>query len=98
MPGIAEVISKHLGSGKPVIPVMLGGGRAEAEERQKLAATGIPVYGSPCRGAKVLAALLGYAEVRGRGLEEKSKRSLSGSHFLSHAGELDEGAVESEET
>jgi acetyl coenzyme A synthetase (ADP forming)-like protein len=61
MPGIADVLAKHLKSGKPVVPVMLGGGKAEEEERAKLADMKLPVYPSPVRGAKALAVLRKYA-------------------------------------
>jgi acetyl coenzyme A synthetase (ADP forming)-like protein len=62
MPGISEVISKHLATGKPIVPVMLGGGKVEEEERSRLASEGIPTYPTPSRGAGVLAALYRYAE------------------------------------
>ena len=65
MPGIAEVIVKHLARGKTLVPVMLGGGKIEAEERAKLQAAKVPVYPSPTRGALALAALMEYAETRG---------------------------------
>ncbi|MEM3519208.1 MAG: CoA-binding protein [Candidatus Hadarchaeales archaeon] len=57
MPGISEVLAKHSKGGKPIIPVMLGGGRAEEEERRKLAEMKLPSYPSPLRGAKVLSFL-----------------------------------------
>ncbi len=62
MPGIAEVVEKHLKKGKPVIAVMLGGGRAEEEEKRKLAEKRIPVFSDPVRGAKALAAMYRYAK------------------------------------
>lgn len=61
MPGISEVISNHVKSGKPVVPVMLGGGKAEEDERRKLAEMKLPSYSSPSRSAKVLSVLLGRA-------------------------------------
>jgi acetyl coenzyme A synthetase (ADP forming)-like protein len=63
MPGISEVISKNTGHGKPVIPVMLGGGKAEDEERAKLAAKGIASYISPSDGVGALVALTKYSGV-----------------------------------
>lgn len=57
MPGISEVISKNLRAGKPIVPVMLGGGKAEDDERAKLAGMHLPSYSCPIRGAKVVAAL-----------------------------------------
>jgi acyl-CoA synthetase (NDP forming) len=72
MPGIAEVIDKHLKSGKPVVPVMLGGGKAEEEEREKLAAMKLPVYPSPVRGVKTLAALVKYSSWKRGGVGLKS--------------------------
>jgi acetyl coenzyme A synthetase (ADP forming)-like protein len=56
MPGISDVIFKHVSQGKTIVTVMLGGGKAEAEEKAKLAGYGIPVYSDPVRGAKALAA------------------------------------------
>jgi len=67
MPGITDVISKHFGRGKVIVPVMLGGGEAEAVERKKLQKIHIPVYPSPLRGARALAILRRYAKVKGRG-------------------------------
>jgi acyl-CoA synthetase (NDP forming) len=64
MLGIAEVIAKHLRFGKPMVPVMLGGGNVEREERGKLAASKVPVYPSPVRGVRALAALVRYASWR----------------------------------
>lgn len=61
MPGIAEIIAKNLQRGKPIVPVMLGGGKIEAEERAKLQSLRLSVYPSPIRGARVLAALARYA-------------------------------------
>ncbi|MEW6592578.1 MAG: CoA-binding protein [Candidatus Hadarchaeota archaeon] len=58
MPGIAEVIAKQLKSGKPVVPVMLGGGKAEDEEKAKLASMKLPSYSCPSRCAKAIAALV----------------------------------------
>lgn len=65
MPGIAEVIAKHFGSRKAVIPVMLGGGQAEKEEREKMQKLHIPVYSSPTRAVRALAALTRYSKIRG---------------------------------
>lgn len=56
MPGISEVIVKHVLRGKTIVPVMLGGGKAEAEERAKLADSGIPVYSDPVRAVRTLSA------------------------------------------
>ncbi|MDI6819654.1 MAG: CoA-binding protein [Candidatus Hodarchaeaceae archaeon] len=64
MPGIADVIAKHFGGGRTLIPVMLGGGRAEIEERAKLQKMRVPVYSSPVRAARTLAALVKYARSR----------------------------------
>ncbi len=55
MPGISDVISKHVSKGKIIVPVMLGGGKAEMEERTKLTNFGIPTYPDPVRGVKALA-------------------------------------------
>ena len=57
MPNIAEVISKHFGGGKVIVPVMLGGGSVEVEERTKLQKLHVPVYSCPLRGARALAIL-----------------------------------------
>ena len=65
MPGIAQVIVGHLARGKTLVPVMLGGGKVEVDERTKLQAAKVPVYPSPARGALALAALTEYAETRG---------------------------------
>ncbi|MDI6643145.1 MAG: CoA-binding protein [Candidatus Hodarchaeaceae archaeon] len=65
MPGIAEVISKNLQRGKPIVPVMLGGGKAETEERAKLRELRLPVYSCPVRGAKALATLTRYTAQQG---------------------------------
>jgi len=65
MPGISEVISKHLAKGKPIIPVMLGGGKAEDEERAKLASKRIPSFVDPARGARALAAMHQYTQRKG---------------------------------
>ncbi len=56
MPGIAEVIKKW-SKRKTIVPVMLGGGEAEEEERAKLAEEHIPVYSSPARAVRALNAL-----------------------------------------
>ncbi len=58
MPGIAEVILKNLQRGKPIVPVMLGGGKAEVEERAKLGKMRLSAYPCPVRGARALAALV----------------------------------------
>jgi acyl-CoA synthetase (NDP forming) len=60
MPGISDIIAKHFARGKTLVPVMLGGGRVEAEERAKLKGSGIPTYSSPVRAARTLAALARY--------------------------------------
>jgi acetyl-CoA synthetase (ADP-forming) len=65
MPGITEVISKHFGRGKVIVPVMLGGGEAEVAERKKLQELHIPVYPSPLRGARSLAILTRYTKLKG---------------------------------
>jgi len=57
MPGIADVIVKHFNLGKTLVPVMLGGGQAEAEERKKLQKLRVAVYSSPVRAARTLAAM-----------------------------------------
>ncbi len=62
MPGISEVIAKHLSRGKTIIPVMLGGGKVEVEERAKLQKLHVPVYPSPLRAACVLSALTRHAQ------------------------------------
>jgi acetyl coenzyme A synthetase (ADP forming)-like protein len=64
MPGIAEVVAKHFHGGKTLVIAMLGGGEVELEERAKLQKLGIPVYSSPVRAARVLAALGRYAEMK----------------------------------
>ncbi len=61
MPGISEVIAKHLSRGKTIIPVMLGGGKVEVEERAKLQKLHIPVYPITLRGACVLSVLTRHA-------------------------------------
>lgn len=60
MPGISDIIAKHFARGKALVPVMLGGGQVEAEERAKLQGPGIPTYSSPVRAARTLAALARY--------------------------------------
>ncbi len=62
MPGISEVIAKHLSRGKTIIPVMLGGGKVEVEERAKLQNLHVPVYPGPLRAAHVLSALTRHAQ------------------------------------
>ncbi len=62
MPGITDVIEKHLRGGKPIIPVMLGGGKAEDEEFAKMASRKIAAYRSPSRGAQALASLFKYSK------------------------------------
>ena len=61
MPGISGVISKHLSRGKTIIPVMLGGGKVEVEERVNLQKLHAPVYPCPLRAARVLSALTRHA-------------------------------------
>ena len=61
MPGISDVIVKHISQGKTIIPVMLGGGKAEAAEKAKLGGLKIPVYSDSARGARALSALTRYA-------------------------------------
>ena len=65
MPGIADTISKHFGAGKTIVPVMLGGGQAEVEERTKLQELRIPVYPSPTRGVQALGVLTSRAKLKG---------------------------------
>lgn len=55
MPGISEVIFKHISKGMTIVPVMLGGGKAEMEEKAKLIGFGVPVYSDPVRGVRALA-------------------------------------------
>ncbi|MEM4188327.1 MAG: CoA-binding protein [Candidatus Hadarchaeum sp.] len=55
MPGISDVIIKHVSQGKTIVPVMLGGGKAEVEERTKLVDSRIPVYSDPVRAVRALA-------------------------------------------
>jgi acetyl coenzyme A synthetase (ADP forming)-like protein len=62
MPNISEVIAKHHRRGKTLVPVMLGGGQVEVEERRKLQSLHIAVYSSPVRAARALAALAKYAK------------------------------------
>ena len=57
MPGITEVILKHFNAGKTVVPVMLGGGSVEVEERARLQRANVPVYPDPTRAVRALAAL-----------------------------------------
>jgi acetyl coenzyme A synthetase (ADP forming)-like protein len=57
MPGVAEVILKHYNTGKTIVPVMLGGGLVEVEERAKLQKVNVPVYSDPRRAVRALAAL-----------------------------------------
>lgn len=57
MPGIADVITKHFSWGKTLVPVMLGGGQVEVEERGKLQNLRIAVYSNPIRAARALAAM-----------------------------------------
>ncbi len=61
MPGISDIISKHISKGKLIVTVMLGGGKAEAAERAKLGGQKIPTYPDSARGAKALSALTRYA-------------------------------------
>ena len=58
MPGITEVILKHFKAGKTIVPVMLGGGSVEVEERAKLQRANVPVYSDPTRAVRALAALM----------------------------------------
>lgn len=60
MPGISDIIAKHFAHGKTLVPVMLGGGQVEAEERAKLQGSRMPTYSSPVRAARTLAALARY--------------------------------------
>jgi acetyl coenzyme A synthetase (ADP forming)-like protein len=69
MPGIAEIVTKYAGSGKPVVPVMLGGGEVERKERAELASMKLPVFPSPTRGAKALAVLARYSS-KPKGLQK----------------------------
>ena len=62
MPGIAGVIAEHSRRGKTLVPVMLGGGQVEVEERRKLQNLHVAVYSSPVRAARALAALTRYAK------------------------------------
>ncbi|MFN4133843.1 MAG: CoA-binding protein, partial [Candidatus Hadarchaeales archaeon] len=64
MPGISEVLAEHMKWRKPIIPVMLGGGRVEEEERRKLAEMKLPAYSSPLRGAKALSSQLKIAMLK----------------------------------
>jgi len=57
MPGITEVILKHFKAGKTIVPVMLGGGSIEVEERARLQKTNVSVYSDPTRAVRALAAL-----------------------------------------
>ena len=65
MPGIADVIAKHLKSGKVIVPAMLGGGKVEEEERAKLNVH-VPTYSDPVRSVRAIAALLRYASATSR--------------------------------
>jgi acetyl coenzyme A synthetase (ADP forming)-like protein len=58
MSGITEVILKHFKAGKTIVPVMLGGGSVEVEERAKLQRANVPVYSDPTRAVRALAALM----------------------------------------
>lgn len=62
MPDISKVIAKHLSHGKIIIPVMLGGGKVEVEERAKLQKLHVPVFPSPLRAARVLSVLTRHAQ------------------------------------
>jgi len=62
MPNISEVIAEHSRRGKTLVPVMLGGGQVEVEERGKLQDLHMAVYSSPVRAARALAALARYAK------------------------------------
>ncbi len=62
IPGVAEVVKKWLGKGKVLIPVYLGGGEVEEEERRKMHSQGIPVFPTPERGVKVAKALWEYSK------------------------------------
>jgi acetyl coenzyme A synthetase (ADP forming)-like protein len=64
MPGIADVINKHFGAGKTIVPVMLGGGQVEVEEWAKLQELRIPVYPSPRRAVQALAVLTSRAKLK----------------------------------
>jgi acyl-CoA synthetase (NDP forming) len=57
IPGIAEVIAKHFNRGKTLMPVMLGGGEVEVEERKKLQHLRVAVYPNPVRAVRTLAAM-----------------------------------------
>lgn len=56
MPGIAEVVERYFDR-VTLVPVMLGGGEAEVEERKKLGEKQIPVYSSPSRAVRALSVL-----------------------------------------
>ncbi len=61
MPGVSEVIARYISKGKTIIPIMLGGGKVEEEEKAKLREMKLPHYPSPVRGAKALAAMAHYS-------------------------------------
>jgi acetyl coenzyme A synthetase (ADP forming)-like protein len=61
MPGISAVIETYLSRGKTIVPVMLGGGKAEEEEKARMVELRIPFYSCPYRGARALSALVKYA-------------------------------------
>ncbi|MBS3815617.1 MAG: CoA-binding protein, partial [Hadesarchaea archaeon] len=56
MPGIADVIKERF-ERLTIIPVMLGGGKEESEERKKLVEAGIPVFTTPESAMRALSAL-----------------------------------------
>ena len=59
--GAAEVIKKWFRKGKVIIPVYLGGGKVEEEERKLMHSAGIPVFPTPERALKVAKALWEYS-------------------------------------
>ncbi|MGQ9788916.1 MAG: acetate--CoA ligase family protein [Candidatus Hadarchaeaceae archaeon] len=65
MLGISDVIAKHVLKGKIIVPVMLGGGEAEVEEKAKLEALGIPVYTDPVRAVRALSACVRWSLWKG---------------------------------
>ncbi len=64
--GASEVIKKWYLKGKTIIPVYLGGGKVEEEEKAKMHSMGIPVYPTPERAVKVAKALWIYTEFLNR--------------------------------
>jgi len=60
--GASEVVEKYFNLSKTIIPIYLGGGRVEEEEKAKMHSKGIPVFPTPERGVRVAKAIYEYTK------------------------------------